>query len=180
MNQHRINSMLSGSAGDFKDRGFFLADVREAMRSVKRTHDELRFFIETDRHNGGRFGHKEHNLKIVDEGTIINVEKGVTKRIHGTNEGASILTLECDILLPCALENAITSANARDVKARLVACGANGPVSPAASAILQKNNIIEIYDFLANSGGVIASYFEWLRGITERFRFEDEVIQRQQ
>ncbi len=111
-----------------------------------------------------------------ERGTVIDVEGGVTERIIGTAEGAVVLTKSCDILLPCALENAITYDNAADVDAALVVCGANGPVTPRAAAILKEKSIDVIYDFLANSGGVTASYFEWLRGITERFRYEQESI----
>ncbi len=110
------------------------------------------------------------------ESTIINTKKGVNKVLAGADNGASVLTMKCDILLPCALENAITPKNAYDVKATLVVCGANGPVSPVASNILKENDCLEIYDFLANSGGVITSYFEWLRGLAERLRFEAEEI----
>jgi glutamate dehydrogenase/leucine dehydrogenase len=108
--------------------------------------------------------------------TAFGIERGVESRISGAAEGAAVLREPCDILLPCALENAITADNAKQIQARLVVCGANGPVTPIASKTLVARGIPIVYDFLANSGGVIASYFEWLRGLTERKRFEATTI----
>ena len=67
MNQHRINSMLGEGAADFKGRGFLLADLRETIRSVSRTHKELSVLIASGGHDGRRFGHKEFKMKIADE-----------------------------------------------------------------------------------------------------------------
>ena len=117
--------------------------------------------------------------KITEVGTIIDVKNGVHSRIAGAKEGAKVLTEICDIVLPCALENAITNENVQNIRTNLIVCGANGPISPMAAKYLKNKNITVVYDFLANSGGVIASYFEWLRGIAERRRFESEVIRRE-
>ncbi len=86
-----------------------------------------------------------------------------------------LLELECDILVPSALENQITSANATKIKAKIVAEGANGPVTPDADDILFKNGVFVIPDILANSGGVIVSYFEQVQNQMLYYWSEEEV-----
>jgi glutamate dehydrogenase/leucine dehydrogenase len=90
-----------------------------------------------------------------------------------TNE--QLLELECDILVPAALENQITKANADKIKAKIVAEGANGPTTPEADEMLFKNNAFIIPDILANSGGVIVSYFEQVQNQMNYYWTEDEV-----
>jgi glutamate dehydrogenase (NAD(P)+) len=80
-----------------------------------------------------------------------------------TNEG--LLTLECDILIPAALENQIRRDNAPSLRARLICEAANGPTTPAADRILFDRGIPVVPDILANSGGVCVSYFEWVQNI---------------
>jgi glutamate dehydrogenase (NAD(P)+) len=86
-----------------------------------------------------------------------------------------LLLLDCDVLAPCALEQVITEANAGQVKARIICEGANGPVTPAADEILEERGIMILPDILANAGGVIVSYFEWVQGLQEYFWKEAEV-----
>jgi len=93
-----------------------------------------------------------------------------------TNE--ELLEIECDILIPAALESQITKANAGQVKAKLIVEGANGPVTPDADQILHGNNVFLIPDILANSGGVTASYFEWVQNLTREHWTLEEVNQR--
>ena len=96
---------------------------------------------------------------------------------HGTLEGyedqedagcegisnAELLSLPCDVLVPCATANAIHSRNARDVRAKLIVEGAHGPVSARADRILHEMDIPVVPDILANAGGVVADYFEWVQ-----------------
>ncbi len=76
---------------------------------------------------------------------------------------SELLTLDCDVLVPAALENVITDENAGDIKAKVICEGANGPTSATADQILQDKGILVIPDILANAGGVTVSYFEWVQ-----------------
>jgi glutamate dehydrogenase/leucine dehydrogenase len=93
-----------------------------------------------------------------------------------TNE--ELLALDCDVLAPCALEQVIRADNAADVKARIVCEGANGPVTPTADEILEDKGVLVLPDVLANAGGVVVSYFEWVQGLQEYFWKEEEVNDR--
>ena len=90
-----------------------------------------------------------------------------------TNE--ELIVVDCDILAPCALEQVITEENASQVKAKMIVEGANGPITPAGDEILFERGITILPDILANAGGVIVSYFEWVQGLQEYFWKEAEV-----
>ena len=81
----------------------------------------------------------------------------------------------CDILIPAALEQQITSSNAGRIQARMVIEGANGPTTPAADDILQERNILVLPDVIANAGGVTVSYFEWVQDFSSFFWDEEEI-----
>ena len=93
-----------------------------------------------------------------------------------TNE--ELLALEVDVLIPAALEEVITSANAAAVRARIIVEGANGPVDADADPILAENGVTVVPDILANGGGVAVSYFEWVQDMQAYFWTEDEVDER--
>ena len=90
-----------------------------------------------------------------------------------TNE--ELLLVDCDVLAPCALEQVITEENAAQIKAKMIVEGANGPITPLADAILDDMGVLVLPDVLANAGGVIVSYFEWVQGLQEYFWKEAEV-----
>jgi glutamate dehydrogenase (NAD(P)+) len=106
-----------------------------------------------------------------DYGAIANVEADEI-----TNE--ELLKLECDILVPAAIENQITALNAPGLRCRMVVEGANGPTTPEADAILCDRGIYLVPDILANAGGVIVSYFEWVQNLQELLWTEEEVRDR--
>jgi glutamate dehydrogenase (NAD(P)+) len=96
-----------------------------------------------------------------ETGSILNFP-GATN-IFNTSDA---LELDCDVLIPAALENQITIENASRIKARIILEGANGPTTPEAEAILLKRGALIIPDVYANDGGVTVSYFEWLKNLS--------------
>ena len=86
-----------------------------------------------------------------------------------------LLTLPCDILIPAAIAAQITGENANEIKAKLIVEGANGPCTPEADGILSDKGILVVPDILANAGGVVVSYFEWVQDLQNFFWEEDEV-----
>ena len=93
-----------------------------------------------------------------------------------TNE--DLLKLDVDLLFPCALDSVIHSKNMKNIRAKIIVEGANGPVTPTASDYLSKNNVLVVPDILANGGGVVVSYFEWVQDIAWLFWGEQEVRQK--
>ena len=92
---------------------------------------------------------------------------------------AELLALEVTILSPCAMELQITKDNAANVKAQIVAEGANGPTTPEADEILSAKGVFVVPDILANGGGVTVSYFEWVQNLYRYFWSEEEVVEKQ-
>ena len=93
-----------------------------------------------------------------------------------TNE--ELLRLDCDVLIPAALENQITRVNADKIQARAVVEGANGPTTPDADEILEEKGVLLVPDVLANAGGVIVSYLEWVQAMERYFWEKEEVNQK--
>lgn len=126
---------------------------------------------------GGIYNKKGLDPKKVEEhknntGSVINL-KGAENISN-----KEVLELETDILIPAALENQIIKENANNIKAKLIAEGANGPTTPEADEILYKNKVFLIPDILANAGGVTVSYFEWVQNMQNYYWTEDDVNQK--
>lgn len=107
-------------------------------------------------------------------------ETGSVRGFDGVEEitNEALLTEDVDILIPAALEGAITGRNAGAIRAQLVAEGANGPTTPEADAILFERDITVIPDILCNAGGVTVSYFEWVQSLQHFFWSLEEVKER--
>ncbi|MDF2536540.1 MAG: Glu/Leu/Phe/Val dehydrogenase, partial [Bacillales bacterium] len=99
----------------------------------------------------------------------------VTKLFSNTITNKELLELDCDVLVPAALENQITKENAPFIKAKIVVEGANGPTTPEGSCILEERGIVLVPDVLANAGGVTVSYFEWVQNNQGYYWSEEEV-----
>jgi glutamate dehydrogenase (NAD(P)+) len=106
-------------------------------------------------------------------------EHGSVAGFPGTTSVSNeeLVELPCDILVPSALEGQVNGENAPRVKAKMIVEGANGPLTPDADEILEERSIAVAPDILANAGGVIVSYFEWVQGLQQFFWTEEEVNQ---
>ncbi|MBI4609262.1 MAG: Glu/Leu/Phe/Val dehydrogenase [Candidatus Rokubacteria bacterium] len=89
-----------------------------------------------------------------------------------------LLTADCDVVIPAALEQQITGRNADRIRARLIVEGANGPTTPEADAVLASRGVLVVPDILANAGGVVVSYFEWVQDLQSFFWTEEEINER--
>jgi glutamate dehydrogenase (NAD(P)+) len=114
----------------------------------------------------GLFAHKEKG------GQLMEYEGGVPV----TND--ELLELECDVLIPAAIEGQLTAENADRVKASVIVEGANGPTTPEGDEIFEDRGILVVPDILANAGGVTVSYFEWVQALQALYWSEDEVNDR--
>jgi glutamate dehydrogenase (NAD(P)+) len=106
---------------------------------------------------------------VADRGTVVGFDD------LDAIDNKDLLELDVDILVPAALANVITEHNADKIKAKILAEGANGPVTPEADEILQKKGVFIIPGILANAGGVVVSYFEWVQDIQHLFWTEEQV-----
>ena len=123
-----------------------------------------------------------YNKNGLDIPELIHM-KALTGHVEGFPESepitpAQLLALECDILVPAALENAIHTDNANAVKAKIIAEAANGPITPAADRIMEAKGIFVIPDILCNAGGVTVSYFEWVQDEQHLFWDAQDVYNR--
>ena len=120
-----------------------------------------------------------YNPDGLDIGRVIGwkAEHGTVAGFPGAHEktNAEILEIQCDILIPAALENQITERNAERIKARIVAEAANGPTTPEADETLARRGVFMIPDILCNAGGVTVSYFEWVQDLN-RDHWSEEVV----
>jgi glutamate dehydrogenase (NAD(P)+) len=123
-----------------------------------------------------------HNPGGLDCGKVLRYkeEHRTLKGFPGGDfiENRELLELDCTILVPAALSEAITEENAGRLKCRLLAEGGNGPTTPEADRILESRGVFVIPDVLANAGGVIVSYFEWVQDLQQYFWTEEEIRRR--
>lgn len=126
---------------------------------------------------GGIYNKKGINIKNLIQ--HINENKEIAD-FHNVNTitNEELLALDCDILIPAAIEGQINKHNAKNIKAKIIVEGANGPTTPEADKILYGRDVLLIPDILANSGGVIISYFEWVQDLQFYFWKEREILQR--
>ncbi|QDU68917.1 Glu/Leu/Phe/Val family dehydrogenase [Engelhardtia mirabilis] len=191
---------LGGSLGrtEATGRGVMIT-CREALRTLGMRPENTRAVVQGSGNVGGigalllhREGYKVISISDIS-GAIVN-DKGLDLpavltwiREHGTLEkfpeadhieGTAALELDCDLLVPCATENQITSRNVDDVKAKLIVEGANGPTTAAADKRLEERGVLVVPDILANAGGVTVSYFEWVQDRMGYFWTEEIVNSR--
>lgn len=140
-----------------------LSDSRGAIYSKRHTSMDPEHVMATKRKDGMISG-------VYCIGTVCDDKN--YKQI--TND--DLLKLKVDLLIPAALEDVITKANVRKIKARAIVEMANGPISPDADAALAKRGVTVVPDILANAGGVTVSYFEWVQGRTREIWSEQEVF----
>jgi glutamate dehydrogenase (NAD(P)+) len=122
-----------------------------------------------------------YNSKGLDIGRLLKHAEN-TGSVVKFKEGepitnSELLSMKCDILIPAALENTIRADNADSIQARMIVEGANAPTTSEADAILNDKGVFIIPDILANSGGVVVSYFEWVQGLQSFFWSEPQVNQ---
>jgi len=191
---------IGGSRGrrEATGRGVMIA-CNEAIKKLGMKREETRVIVQGFGNVGSNAAHLMHlaGYKIIGigefDGGLFN-PKGIDipalveyKQRNNTIVGfpgaeakstADLLITECEILAPCATENVITSKNADQVKAKIIAEGANGPTTAVADDILAAKKIFIIPDILANAGGVTASYFEWVQD-RQGFFWKESVVNEQ-
>lgn len=161
----------------FRDQGKSLKGIRFAIQGFGNVGSHLARYLEklgasiiaVSDSEGGVFNPKGLNISVLweyckNQKTVAGFPEGTSL----TSDGA--LTLECDCLVPAALGGVITKENAFQVKAKVILEAANAPIDPEADEILEKNNVVIIPDILANAGGVVVSYFEWVQNL-QSFRW---------
>jgi glutamate dehydrogenase (NAD(P)+) len=192
---------LGGSLGRFEatGRGVVITTL-EALKYLKKPMEGAKVAIQGCGNVGGIAAEQFHRLgaKVIaiscSTGGVYNekgldVEKILDRKaqykcfVCDTKEETEItnqelLELDCDILVPAAIENQITEKNAALIKAKIITEGANGPTTPEADAILNEKGIFLVPDILANAGGVTVSYFEWVQNLQELIWSEEEVLDR--
>jgi glutamate dehydrogenase (NAD(P)+) len=191
---------LGGSLGrhDATGRGVFVTAC-EAAKKLGIAIDGARVAVQGFGNVGeaaARIFH-DHAAKVVavqDETGTVHNPKGIDprqllayRRETGTLAGypgaetiaaGDFWDVDCDFLVPAALEGQITEHNASRIKARVVVEGANGPTTPTADSILHERGVVVVPDVLANAGGVTVSYFEWVQDMSAYFWTEAEIAQR--
>ncbi|HVG31261.1 MAG TPA: Glu/Leu/Phe/Val dehydrogenase [Pyrinomonadaceae bacterium] len=207
--RHTVNAVVTGKPVDLggsrgrreaTGRGILFV-VNEAIKRFQMTPPQTRVVVQGSGNVGGIGAQLMHEAgyKVI---AISDVNGGIynpagidipaaLKHLNATRSfedfpnvervsNSALLEIECDVLVPAATENQITSENAERIKCKILAEGANGPTTAAADEILQKNGVFVIPDILANAGGVTVSYFEWVQDRMGYFWKEEVVIERLQ
>ena len=145
--------------------------------SAKLLHEQGYKIIAVSDSKGGAYNPQGIDpLEILDYKTKTSTVKDFPKAEFISNE--DLLEIECDVLVPAALEGVITEKNVNNIKAKIIAEAANGPTTPEADEILYQRGVFIIPDILANAGGVTVSYFEWIQGLYGYFWNEERVNRR--
>ena len=126
---------------------------------------------------GGIYNPKGLNIPTLTEyakvnGTVVGFQDSEPV------SNAELLELDCDILIPAAMQGQLTGDNAKNIKAKIIVEAANGPTTPLADSILKDKGVLLVPDILANAGGVVVSYFEWVQDLQSFFWTETEVNNR--
>jgi glutamate dehydrogenase (NAD(P)+) len=126
---------------------------------------------------GGVYNSKGLNIpSLIEYSKITGTVVGFPESEPVTND--QLLELDCDILIPAAMQGQITATNADNIKAKIIIEAANGPTTPIADSILKEKGVLLVPDILANAGGVVVSYFEWVQDLQSFFWTESEVNDR--
>ena len=123
--------------------------------------------------------HDDGGLDIADVAAWVDAN-GVLEGYPNADhiDGMALFAVDCDILIPAAVQGVITAANVADIKARLIVEGANNPTTLAADDMLRERGVFIVPDILANAGGVTVSYFEWVQDVQAYFWSENEIVGR--
>jgi glutamate dehydrogenase (NAD(P)+) len=191
---------IGGSAGRLEATGRgVMYTVREAFRNLGWRFDGTSVAVQGFGNVGSITAATAYEMgcKVIAlsdiEGGLYNA-KGIDlpklrqyRKEHGTIMGfseadrisnAELIAMDCDVLIPAAMENQLNRSNAHTVRARMVAEGANGPTTPEADRVMNEAGIIVIPDILCNAGGVVVSYFEWVQDMQQLFWEEEDVNHR--
>lgn len=168
-----------------KKLGIDLKDVKVGLQGCGNVGSYAGIYIEefgakviaVEDHTGNIYNENGIDMKAL---VAYNREHKCIKGFPGAEASdIRVLEREVDILMPCALENQLTSATAGNVKAKIICEGANGPTTPEADSIFSERGITLVPDILANCGGVTVSYFEWVQNLA-RYNWSFEEVQEKQ
>jgi glutamate dehydrogenase len=197
---------IGGSLGRFEATGYGVAlMMREAFKAKGETIDGASIAIQGFG-NVGRFAalyaeemgakvvavsdvscclYNENGLNIKDLYDYVNlsVNRNMIKGFKGAQDELNrdaVFGFDVDLVAPCALENAINSNNVHQIKASIIVEGANGPTTPEADKVINEKDIFLVPDILANGGGVMVSYFEWVQNLQNYYWSFEEVQEKQE
>ncbi len=179
----------TGRGVQYALRDFFRYEEDKKVAGVKGELADQRIIVQglgNVGYHAAKFLSEEDNAKIIAvierDGAVFNVDGLDIDALHKhimehdgvkgfsggefTKDGASLLTADCEILVPAALESVINRDNAKDIKAKIIIEAANGPITANADKILRENGVVIIPDLYANAGGVTVSYFEWVKNLS--------------